>query len=69
MPARFLCGCTQERVETALKLMGAREIRALLVVSGGEPAHLSCEFCRSEYQVSSSTLSALLREVEEETTN
>jgi molecular chaperone Hsp33 len=69
MPARFLCGCTQERVETALKLMGAREIRALLVVSGGEPAHLTCEFCRSEYEVSSSTLSALLREIEEETTN
>jgi molecular chaperone Hsp33 len=68
-PARFLCGCSQERVETALKLMGSREIRALLAVGDGDPAHLTCEFCRSEYEVPSSTLKALLREVEEETTN
>jgi molecular chaperone Hsp33 len=68
-PARFVCGCSQERVETALKLLGAREIRALLVVGDGEPAHLTCEFCRSEYEVPRKRLSALLAEVEEETAN
>jgi molecular chaperone Hsp33 len=68
-PARFFCGCSQERVETALKLMGAREIRDLLSSGDGTPTRLSCEFCRSEYEVPDDRLASLLAEVEEETAN
>ncbi len=30
VPARFFCGCSMERVERALKLLGSEEIRAVL---------------------------------------
>ena len=66
--ARFHCGCSQERVETALKLLGADEIRRLLDHGRGEPASLTCEFCRAEYRVAADTLAGLLREVEREAT-
>jgi molecular chaperone Hsp33 len=63
-PVRFFCGCSTERVETALMLLGAGEIRAMLADSGGEPTVVHCGFCRSDYRVSAATLQGLLATVE-----
>jgi molecular chaperone Hsp33 len=61
-PLRFHCGCSAEKVETALKLLGADEIRQL--ISGPEqPTRLTCEFCKKDYSVSADRLSQLLHEV------
>ena len=63
----FRCGCSMERVETALKLLGLEEIRALVDDCGSEPAVLGCGFCRTDYRVDRATLESLLREIEAET--
>lgn len=65
--ARFLCGCSLDRVETALKLLGAVEVRGLLDEHGEDPAVLTCEFCRTQYEVRAERLEELLREIEAET--
>lgn len=64
----FRCGCSMERVETALKLLGADEIRAIVEDCEGQPAVLGCGFCRTDYRVDRTTLEALLRELETEPT-
>ncbi len=65
-PVRFECGCSRERVEKALRLLGPAEIRSLLDEARGksEPAELRCEFCRATYPVSPADLERLLREAE-----
>jgi molecular chaperone Hsp33 len=62
----FRCGCSMERVETALKLLGADEIRAIADDCVDEPAVLGCGFCRTDYRVERATLETLLRELEQE---
>jgi molecular chaperone Hsp33 len=62
IPARFLCGCSQERVEGAVKLLGAGEIRRLLHDSRRQPTVLTCGFCRTEYTVTPECLAKLLLE-------
>ena len=64
----FRCGCSMKRVETALKLLGADEIKAIVEDCEGEPAVLGCGFCRTDYRVDRATLEALLREIENEPT-
>jgi len=64
-PLRFHCGCSMERVETALKLLGPAEIRQLLA-SEDRPVTLTCEFCRKAYEIPDRRLGELLREVREE---
>ncbi len=66
-PVRFLCGCSQERVETALKLLGAVEIRSIQKQDGSRPSRLTCEFCRTDYEVAPERLIELLEEIEQET--
>lgn len=63
-PVRFFCGCSTERVETALMLLGADEVRTMIADSGGEPTVVNCGFCRAEYPVSPATLQRLLQLVE-----
>lgn len=63
-PVRFFCGCSVERVETALLLLGADEVRSLIAGSNGEPTVLSCGFCRTSYPVPVPTLERLLRQLE-----
>ena len=60
----FRCGCSMERVETALKLLGADEIKAIVEDCEDEPAVLGCGFCRTDYRVDRATLETLLRELE-----
>jgi len=65
-PARFHCGCSHDRVERTLKLLGAAEIRDLIDRSVVEPVELTCGFCRTVYPVSRDDLARLLLEVEAE---
>lgn len=65
-PVRFHCGCSRDRVEGALKLLGVEEIRSLMETSRANAVGLTCEFCRTEYAVSTEDLARLLLEVETE---
>jgi molecular chaperone Hsp33 len=66
VPARFFCGCSMERVERALKLLGSDEIRAVLDGGHGEGSDVVCGFCRMAYTLNPTRLRALITEVETE---
>jgi len=63
-PVEFRCGCSRERVLTALKLIGAREVGGLLRdAEDGTPTDMTCEFCRTCYRVDVTELRAVLDEI------
>lgn len=64
-PVEFRCGCSLDRVERALKLLGAGEIRQLLVEAAQRPAEVICEFCRTRYHLPQAELARLLLELGE----
>lgn len=66
VPARFFCGCSMERVERALKLLGSDEIRAVLDGGRGEASDVVCGFCKMAYTLRPARLRALITEVESE---
>lgn len=66
VPARFFCGCSMERVERALKLLGSKEIRAVLEEGCVDGSDVICGFCRMAYTLQPSRLRALITEVEAE---
>ena len=59
-PVRFFCGCSERRVETALMLLGADEVRSMIADNPDGPTLLSCGFCRREYAVSVGDLQRVL---------
>jgi len=60
----FRCGCSKQRVLSVLKLLGAREVGEILRdVERGRPAVMTCEFCRTAYELSSDELHAVLEEI------
>lgn len=60
----FRCGCTKERVLSALALIGAREVGGLLRdAERGTPTVMTCEFCRTPYDVSVGELQTVLGEI------
>ena len=61
----FRCGCSRDRVERALKLLGGVEITAILE-DQNDVTTLTCEFCKVDYPVSSRELQRLLDEVRSE---
>jgi molecular chaperone Hsp33 len=63
---RFHCGCSTERVETALKLLGVGEIRAAMDEDNDRQARVTCGFCRRVYSVPRLRLLELIREIEAE---
>ena len=63
IPVRFYCGCSERRVETALMLLGADEVRSMIEDNPDGPTLLSCGFCRKEYAVSTADLRRVLRSV------
>jgi len=65
-PVRFHCGCSRDRVERALKLLGAKEVGALMRDAESRPARIVCEFCRTPYDVPRDDLARLLLELERE---
>jgi len=66
VPARFFCGCSMERVERALKLLGLEEIRAVLEDRRDGSSDVICGFCRMAYTLQPARLQALITEVEAE---
>ena len=64
--ARFFCGCSMERVERALKLLGLEEIRAVLEDRRDGSSDVICGFCRMAYTLQPARLRALITEVESE---
>lgn len=62
----FRCGCSRDRVERAVKLLGEDEVRSLLEQSLVETVTLTCGFCRTAYSVPRDDLARLLLEVETE---
>jgi molecular chaperone Hsp33 len=63
-PVRFVCGCSRDRVERALLLLGPDEIRGLLRDGGTGSQEMTCGFCRTSYEVSRDDLTRLLMEAE-----
>lgn len=63
---RFFCGCSMDRVEAALKLLGVDEIREVAGEGTGDGAVVVCGFCRKTYAVALERLSELITEVETE---
>ncbi len=55
------CRCSRERVEAALVALGREELSTL--VERGEPARVTCHFCRKEYEVSLKDLRRLLADL------
>jgi len=62
----FRCGCSEGRVETALKLLGSQEIREIIEHSHERTTELTCGFCHTSYTVPIGRLKVLLEEVEAE---
>lgn len=46
-PARFACGCSEERIANALRLLGRSEIESILTEQG--MVGVTCEFCNRQY--------------------
>jgi len=51
---RFACRCSRERVEHALRSLGAAELRDMAATDGG--ASLTCDFCTAAYAFSADEL-------------
>ena len=64
LPVEFRCGCSKNRVLSALTLLGAREVGGLLRdAERGTPTEMTCEFCRTSYDVSVAELREILDEI------
>ena len=59
---KFDCHCSQERVENAMLLVGAQELRAMLAEDHGASVH--CDFCATEYRFDAIRLEALIEEAD-----
>lgn len=62
-PVSFLCGCSRQRVEDALRLLGLREVVQLRASAGGDPVELTCGFCQTAYHVSPGRLGQIVDEL------
>lgn len=56
-PARFACGCSQDRVANALRLIGKSEVEDILSEQGR--IRVACEFCNREYEFDAARANAL----------
>lgn len=65
-PVFFQCGCSADRVEAALKLLGVGEIRAAMDEDNDRRAVVTCGFCHRQYTLPHERLRELLAEVEAE---
>ena len=65
IPLQFRCSCSRERSERAIRLIGAEEVAAL--VEDGE-AIIDCQFCHERYIFDRAELSAILDELQHEST-
>jgi molecular chaperone Hsp33 len=56
-PVRFACGCSEERIAGALRLLGRAEVESILAEQGMVGA--TCEFCNRHYTFVASDARAL----------
>jgi molecular chaperone Hsp33 len=56
-PVRFACGCSEERIARALRLLGRAEVESILAEQG--MVGLTCEFCNRRYTFVASAARAL----------
>ena len=61
-PVEFRCGCSKERYERALVLIGREEMQK--IVDDGEPVEVECQFCGKKYAFSQDELKAVLAKTE-----
>lgn len=47
MPVQFSCNCSKERVTKALIGVGKKNLRDM--IDDGEPIHVNCHFCNTDY--------------------
>jgi len=66
VPVSFFCGCSMDRVEAALKLLGVGEIHGVMESDGDDDASVVCGFCRARYVVGETRLRELIVEVQSE---
>ena len=59
-PVAFRCGCSRERIETALRGMGRREVESIIEERGSVEA--DCEFCNAHYHFDAVDVAGLFAE-------
>lgn len=59
---QFSCGCTRDRMLSALKLLGTDELQDMIAVDEG--AEAVCHFCNEKYRANSEQLQDLINELE-----
>ncbi len=64
----FRCGCSRDRAEASLKMLGEDEIRAAIAGGDGPKVAVTCGFCRAEYEVQRERLLELIDEIRREKT-
>ena len=57
----FHCGCSRERVERALALVGVEELTSILEENGS--ASVRCDFCTKDYVVDSTGLKEMIQKL------
>jgi len=60
---QFTCGCSRERAERTLIILGPKEIKGM--ISEGEEVELRCNFCDESYIFSIEDLRMILKEIKE----
>jgi molecular chaperone Hsp33 len=59
---RYHCPCSRERVERALLLLGGAELQAILEKDRQQGfTEVTCEFCNTRYELSTSDIEQLMR--------
>jgi len=65
VPVRFHCPCSLERLERALLLLGAGELRAIIEKDrDAGRTEVTCEFCTQRYYLATDEMEALLHTAE-----
>jgi redox-regulated HSP33 family molecular chaperone len=62
-PVRFFCGCSVERAESTMKLLGEEEIRAAMAEGDDLDVMVKCGFCATEYVLGHRRLLSLIDEL------
>lgn len=62
-PVEYRCGCSRERVASALRSCGSAELREM--AEKGEQVEVSCQFCDRIYKFSSDELSKMAEQPDE----